>query len=59
MSVPKIQPVYAWAAVGKTGKVLRWKGRYAIYTHKADAADDCPRYGQVRRVRISVQAAKK
>ena len=47
---------YAWAAVAKMdGTILRnGRGHYAIYTHKADAVDDCPMYGQVRRVRITL-----
>ena len=46
----------AWAPIGKkSGRVLRdQKGRYAIYTHKADADADCPSYGVVRRVRVRV-----
>lgn len=53
----KDKGVLAWAPVGiKSGKVLRdfW-GRYGIYTRKIAAQDDCPRYGEVRRVRIFVQ----
>ena len=47
---------YAWAAVAKKdGRILRdLRGHYGIYTHKADAVDDCPMYGQVRRVRITL-----
>ena len=47
---------YAWAAVAKKdGRILRnGRGHYGIYTHKADAVDDCPMYGQVRRVRITL-----
>lgn len=47
---------YAWAAVAKKdGRILRdLRGHYGIYTHKVDAVDDCPMYGQVRRVRITL-----
>lgn len=54
----KIRGVIAWAAVGKkSGKVLRdLKGHYAIYTHASDAKQECPGYGQLRRVRVKVIA---
>lgn len=47
----------AWAAVGKkSGYVLRgMSGHYAIYTHKVNAKNDCPTYGEVRCVAIIVQ----
>lgn len=50
------RPVSAWAAVGKrSGRVLRSLiGHYAIYTHRQDAEDDCPSYGEVRAVSVRV-----
>ena len=52
--------VSAWAAVGKKSeKVLRdLDGHYSIYTHRKDAEDDCPSYGEVRRVWIKVSTVK-
>lgn len=58
MSAPtlKCSATYAWAAVAKMdGRILRdGRGHYGIYTHKEDAVNDCPKYGQVRRVRITL-----
>ena len=53
-------PHRAWAAVGKkSGRVLRGlDGHYAIYTHRMDAVGDCPDYGEVRIVRITVEKRK-
>lgn len=58
MTAPTLKgrATYAWAAVAKKdGWILRDShGRYGIYTHKEDAVNDCPKYGQVRRVRITL-----
>ena len=45
----------AWAVVSRQdGRILRdGRGHYGIYTHKWDAVEDCPKYGQVARVRIA------
>ena len=50
-------PQRAWAAVGKkSGMVLRnLAGHYAIYVHRDIAHLDCPDYGEVLRVRITIE----
>lgn len=55
MSAPP-RPQYAWAVVSKLdGTILRdLKGNLGIWTREDLAKNDCPKYGQVRRVRINV-----
>jgi hypothetical protein len=57
---PDRSSAYAWAAVGKeTGRVLRnLDGHFAIYTKHFSAERDCPNYGEVRRVRVTVIRAR-
>lgn len=45
-----------WAAVSKeSGAILRdHNGHYGIYTFRDSAEKDCPKYGSVQRVRITV-----
>lgn len=47
----------AWAVVGiKSQRILRdMRGHYAIYTHRQDAVNDMPRYGEIRRITMRLQ----
>lgn len=46
----------AWAAISKSERVLTdLTGHFAIYKQKQDAVKDCPRYGYVDQVTISVR----
>ena len=48
-----------WAVVGrKSGVLLRdLNGHISIWTHKASAEKDCPKYGRV--IRVSILNAEK
>ena len=47
----------AWAAIGiKSGRVLTdLTGHFSVYEQKQDAVKDCPKYGYVDQVTISVR----
>jgi hypothetical protein len=53
--------IYAWAAIGKkSGRVLRTLGgHYAIFTRKVSAEAECPTYGYVAQVRITVKGKRR